>query len=243
MILGDAGSSWCKLFEPGQDAVHIVPTRKLVTENMRFDWGTGHTARKISTRFENDLIALSRGALALVDEGDFTMLDLGSRDSKLVIFEDRSPSKLDWSIGCAAATGATVEMIGRFYEIDFDSLAINDDWTSVTCGTYAVDRIMDAVSNGEPAENAIARFIHGLARNVFSFSNNPKRLYLSGGFTLNSAFLTALGRYTEVVPMGRTVPLAGLWAFAVEEIPSLGHMPIALQNSCCILDGSFKTIP
>jgi activator of 2-hydroxyglutaryl-CoA dehydratase len=228
MIFGDAGSSWCKVFEVGSDAVHVSPTREMVKKDWNFDWGTGHTARNRSNHFENDLIALTRGALALVDEEDFTVLDLGSRDAKLVSLRGRRPVKLDWSVGCAAATGATVEMLGRFYEIDFDQLTIGDKWTSVTCGTYAVERIMDAVSGGDPVEDAIGRFIHGLARNAFDFTGNPERLYLSGGFNRNQAFLHALRRYTEVIPMGRTVPLAGLFAFAAEKDPTLGPLPDTL---------------
>ncbi len=229
MILGDAGSSWCKVFILGEDAVRIHPVRQMIKEDFHFDWGTGHTARKRSTNFENDLISLTKGALALVEAADFTVLDLGSRDAKLVGFTDRRPTKLDWSVGCAAATGATLEMLGRFYEVDFADLPDTDEWTAVTCGTYAVERVMDAVSSGDAPEIAIARFIHGLARNAFTFSGEPETLHLSGGFTKNPAFRSALSRYTRVIPMGRTVPLAGLFAFAREADPSLGPLPGALR--------------
>lgn len=228
MIFGDAGSSWCKVFQLGDDAVRIVSVQKMNRGDLHFDWGTGHTARKRSENFENDLISLTKGALALVDETDFTMLDLGSRDAKLVGFQDRRPVKLDWSVGCAAATGATLEMLGRFYDLDFEKIIITEDWSPVTCGTYALERIMDAVSNGDAPESAVARFVHGLAKNAFSFCGTPERLYLSGGFTTNRAFLQALARYTEVISMGRTVPLAGLFAFAVEQNASLGEMPAVL---------------
>ncbi|MCP4602255.1 MAG: hypothetical protein GY847_17345 [Proteobacteria bacterium] len=232
MIFGDAGSSWCKIFEVGCDEIRIVPVRAMANKQMHFDWGTGHTARNRSNRFENDLVALTRGALELVEESDFTVLDLGSRDAKLVTFKGRRPVKLDWSVGCAAATGATVEMIGRFYEIDFDTLVIDDEWIPVTCGTYAVERIMDAVSSGDSVEQAIAGFVHGIARNAFSFVGEPERLFLSGGFTLNAAFLSALGRYTEVVSMGRTVPLVGLFAFAADEDPAIGPISDTLTRKC-----------
>jgi len=229
VILGDAGSSWCKIHEVGGGEIRLVPTRTLARQEQRFSWGTGHTARARSDRFENDLISLSRGALELIDEADFTVLDLGSRDAKTVAFEDRRPVRLDWSVGCAAATGATVEMLGRFWEVDFDTVPVGDRWTPVTCGTYAVERIMDAVSSGEPVEEAIGRFVHGLARSSLDFAGRPDRLYLSGGFTLNRAFLEALGRYAEVIPLGRTVPLAGLWGFAADEDPSLGPVPDLLR--------------
>jgi hypothetical protein len=233
MFFGDAGSSWCKIFELGDAQVRIEPTQAMATSDVRFEWGTGHTARNRSDNFENDLIALTRGSLSLVDEDDFTMLDLGSRDAKLVTFRGRRPVKLDWSVGCAAATGATWEMIGRFDNVDFDAIEIDEAWTPVTCGTYALERIMDAVSRGDMVDKAMARFVHGLARNAFGFTGKPKRLYVSGGFTLNSAFLTALSRYTEVMPMGRTVPLVGLFEFAKDKDSSLGPIPEVLKKSIC----------
>ena len=233
--LGDAGSSWCKLFTVGDDRVRVVPTRALARTDRRFDWGTGHTARARSARFENDLISLSKGALALVDEDDFTVLDLGSRDAKLVRFARRRPVKLDWSVGCAAATGATVEMLGKFYELDFSRVPETDDWSSVTCGTYAVERVLDAVSAGEPVERAIGRFVHGLARSSFEFAGRPERLYLSGGFTRVGPFVAALERYAQVRCIGRTVPLAGLYAFARERDPALGEIPVVLRESRCTI--------
>jgi hypothetical protein len=233
MILGDAGSSWCKIFTAGDEVVAVVPTREMVKRDARFDWGTGHTARRRSASFENDLITLSRGALELVDEDDFTVLDLGSRDAKLVGFTGRRPTRLDWSVGCAAATGATLEMLGRFYEIDLSAIPAVDEHTPVTCGTYAIERIMDALNEGEPAERAVGRFVHGLARNAFAFSGKPEQLYLSGGFTLNPPFVAALSRYTEVIPLGRTAPLCGLWAFAAEQDPALGPLPAPLRDSAC----------
>jgi activator of 2-hydroxyglutaryl-CoA dehydratase len=231
MRFGDAGSSWCKVFGAGAGAVRLVPSRELKALGLAFDYGTGHTARSRSHRFENDLISLSRGALELVAEADFTVLDLGSRDAKLVAFEGRRPVRLDWSVGCAAATGATLEMLGKFYAVDFAAVPVGDAFSPVTCGTYAVERIMDAIAAGESAEDAIGRFVHGLARSSFDFAGRPARLFLSGGFTLCPPFIQALSRYAEIVSLGRTAPLAGLWAFAADDDPSLGPLPDALRES------------
>jgi activator of 2-hydroxyglutaryl-CoA dehydratase len=239
MFFVDAGSSFCKIYNTGETSVKIIPTREMIKKINKVDWGTGHSSRRIAKNFENDLISLSSGALALVEEEDFTMLDLGSRDAKVVSFTKRKPVKLDWSVGCAAATGATLEMLGKFYNIDFDEVEIDDTWTAVTCGTYAVERIMDAVSKGEHEEKAIGRFIHGLARNAFTFSQKPEKLYLSGGFTQNKAFVKALSKYTEIIKMGRTVPLAGLWALACENGNKLGEIPEALKKSTCLFEKNY----
>jgi len=236
VLFGDAGSSWCKVYGAGDPAVRLVPARDVGARGLAFAFGTGHSARNRSARFENDLVSLSRGALALVDEGDFTVLDLGSRDAKLVAFAKRRPVRLDWSVGCAAATGATLEMLGKFYAVDFSAVAVDERFSPVTCGTYAVERIMDAVAAGEGAGEAIGRFIHGLARSSFDFAGRPSRLFLSGGFTLCAPYVAALSRYTEVVPLGRTAPLAGLWAFAADDDPSIGPLPDALRKSRCADD-------
>jgi activator of 2-hydroxyglutaryl-CoA dehydratase len=232
MLFVDAGSSWCKLFSPGDDEVQLLTTRQALGQGLAITWGTGHSARSRAAHFENDLISLSRGALTLIDAPDFTVLDLGSRDAKLVGVKARKPAKLDWSVGCAAATGATLEMLGHFYQIDFAALAPTKQWTPVTCGTYAVERIMDAVSAGDDVELALAKFVHGLARNAFDFAGRPPVLHLSGGFTANPAFCRALSGYTEVIPLGRTVPLAGLWALAADQ-GELGPIPAALAESRC----------
>jgi hypothetical protein len=121
-------------------------------------------------------------------------------------------------------------MLAKFYEIDFAAIPACEEWTPVTCGTYAVERIMDQVSGGAPVGLAVGRFVHGLARSCWDFAGRPKRLHLSGGFTLNPPFLAALGRYTEVVPAGRFLPLAGLWAFAADEDPAIGPIPAALRE-------------
>lgn len=229
----DAGSSWCKILEPGADRVSIRRTKDVLRQHRDpegFDYGTGHAARRRCRRFENDLLALARGALEVIDEEAFTILDVGSRDAKYLRFEGRRPVRLDWSVGCSTATGATVEMLGRFYDIDFEALPRDERASSVTCGVYALERIMDAVAGGHPPEVGVARFLAGLAREQWRFSGSPKKLFLSGGFCENPAFVDYLARSCEPVPLGRTVPLVGLWALAVEEGAAAGSPPDAILS-------------
>lgn len=228
--LVDAGSTWCKVFEPADGSVEIRRTKDVLAETRgAFDFGTGHAAKRRCVCFENDLLALARGALEVVDLADFTVLDVGSRDAKYVAFEGRRPSRLDWSVGCSTATGATVEMLARFYEIDFGRLSPTAAPSTVTCGVYALERVMDSVATGEPPAAGVARFVAGLAREQWRFAGQPGRVHLSGGFCANAAFVRYLGRYCEVVPLGRTVPLVGLWALAVEQgRAAAGPLPEAL---------------
>ena len=55
----------------------------------------------------DELIALAEGSLALVEDGDFSIVDVGGRDVKFIRFAGRKVSKLDWNLTCGSSTGAT----------------------------------------------------------------------------------------------------------------------------------------
>ncbi len=85
-----------------------------------------------------------------------------------------------------------------------------DESIPVTCGIFGIERIFDAIVRGARPEEAVARFVHGVAYNVFNFAQRPDKLYLSGGLCLNDCFVRSLRTYTEVVALGRFVLLEGL---------------------------------
>ncbi|MHB9126279.1 MAG: ATPase, partial [Armatimonadota bacterium] len=141
---------------------------------------------------------------------DFTVVDVGSRDTKFVRFRGRKVRKLDWNQACGASTGFTLELLGKYYEIDFSILRAVPERIPVTCGVFAIEKIFDAVIHGYSHETAIAAFVHGIAVNIHNFAQRPERLYVSGGFCENRCFLESLRNYCEVLPLGRTVLLDGL---------------------------------
>jgi hypothetical protein len=225
LLLADAGTTWSKLYEAATGELRIVPTRTILEGQPAFHYGTGHVARERSRRWENDLLSLARGALALVPDDGFTVLDVGSRDIKYASFVGRRVARMDWSVGCAAAAGATIEMLCGFYGIDLRAVPAPGATFRLTCATYSLERVMDAVARGGSPADAIGQFVHGLAARAWELSGSPAGLYLSGGFCESPAFLSCLARYARVVPLGRTVPLAGLWESAREDGAVQGPLP------------------
>lgn len=212
MLIADCGSSWSKIkdLESGQTAV--LPTQQILRDTeLRFDVATGHLGRDRTKVYENELIALAQGSLKLVADDDFTIVDIGSRDTKFVSFHNRKLRKLDWNQQCGASTGFTLELLGKYYEINFDKLPVTDAKIPVTCGIFAIEGIFETIIRGEPAEKALAAFVHGIAFNVYNFVQRPKALYVSGGLCANRCFLDSLSRYCEVIPLGRNVLLEGLY--------------------------------
>lgn len=195
--------------------IYILPSRELNKIPIDFDAATGHMAKnklKPDSKYENEIIALACGSKKLIKElTDATIIDIGSRDIKWIKFQNGKYKDLDWNGACGSATGATLEMLCKFYDINPLNLKQNKNRIPITCGVFGMEKIMDLISNGtEPAES-IAMFIHGLAYNTWNFAKNPEKLYLSGGFCENECFIKSLEYYCEVVKLGRYTLLEGLY--------------------------------
>jgi len=211
VLLADCGTQWSKVRDTREPTPRIVETRVLLQNpDLHFDLATGHLGRGRTDRYENELVALATGSLALVAEEDFAVVDVGARDTKYCAFEGRKVAEMDWNQSCGATTGFTLDLLGRYYDLDYAVLEPADKAINVTCGVFGIERIFDAVIQGGTPEDAVAQFVRGVARNVHTFAGRPERLYLSGGLCLNRCFVRSLELYTEAVPLGREVLLRGL---------------------------------
>lgn len=236
----DAGTTYSKIIETGSRKqetgnsrlglpaqrhngknYYIFPSKLLKTLDIEFEKVCGHMGSKqetvndkrrvglLSHHYENEIIALARGCKGKISE-NATVLDLGSRDAKWIRFKEGNFKDMDWNTSCASSTGATVEMLLKFYDINPQDLSFNTEKFPVTCGIFGLEKIMDDVSKGtEPAE-AVSKFIHGIAYNAWSFAKKPEKIYLSGGFCENICFVDSLKNYCEIELLGRFVLCEGL---------------------------------
>ena len=117
---------------------------------------------------------------------------------------------MDWNTSCASSTGATVEMLLKFYDLGVKDLSFEPEKFNITCGIFGLEKIMDAISKGEKSSVAVSKFVHGLAYNAWKFAKHPEKLYLSGGFCENKCLVDSLKNYCEVVLLGRFVLCEGL---------------------------------
>jgi activator of 2-hydroxyglutaryl-CoA dehydratase len=210
-LIADCGSSWSKIKNLDDGQIVVCQTRQLLDNpDLRFRAATGHLGQDRTDVYENELVALAQGSLKMVADVDFTVVDIGSRDTKFVRFEERRVRKLDWNQQCGASTGFTLELLGNYYDVDFRQLRSSPERIPVTCGIFAIEKIFDAIIHGYSPESAIAAFVHGIAYNVFNFVQKPETLYVSGGLCENRCFLDSLSNYCEAIPLGRNVLLEGL---------------------------------
>ena len=209
MILGDFGTSYCKFLDLSDPEAGptITATRDLPSD-IHVSLATGHNGKRFADAYVNELIALARGGEALIKEPDYVLLDCGGRDIKYIQYENRSLKDMGWNAECGASMGFTIELLERYYELDYNELAVPEQTFSITCGVLGMSHIFDAVINGVPVSEAVAKFVKGIAINAFRFVNSPSKIYLSGGLCDNSLFVNSFP--CKVVRLGRHVLLRGL---------------------------------
>ena len=186
---------------------YILPSKIIKDQNIKPTACCGH----MTNANENEIIALAKGAQKHNLDSNSTILDLGSRDAKWVSFKNNKFHDMDWNTSCASSTGATVEMLMKFYDVKPEDLKLNKEKYNVTCGIFGMEKIMDSISSGIEADEAISKFIHGIAFNAWNFAKRPEKIYLSGGFCKNEAFVESLRLYCEVVTLGRFILCEGLY--------------------------------
>ena len=207
----DAGTTWTKILKIENDIKNysIISTREFKKQNIAYNKSTGHSLNKTAGIYENEVVALAWGAKKYLED-NFIALDLGSRDIKYVQYQNKKFKDMDWNCSCASATGATIEMLLKFYDVDSKDLKYTSEKYAITCGIFGLEKIMDDVANGLEPKIAISKFVHGIAFNAFNFAKNSEKICISGGFCENQCFIESLSQYCEVKPLGRFVLVDGL---------------------------------
>lgn len=220
MIIGDLGTSYCKFLDldTPESEPTILATREL-PEGTRVDLATGHLGKRFAVGYVNELIALARGGEAIIEEEEYVLLDCGSRDIKFIKYAGGKLADMGWNAECGASMGFTIELLKRYYELDYASLRVPAQTFSVTCGVLGMSDIFDTVIAGVPVAEAVARFVKGIAINAYRFAGSPARLYLSGGLCDNPLFVDSFP--CQVTPLGRFVLLRGLETEARRQHPRL----------------------
>jgi hypothetical protein len=208
MLLADIGTSYAKLMDTETGTYRLVAVRDLPADGRRADWATGHNGKRFGGRYVNELTALARGGAALIEEPSFTLLDCGSRDIKFVRYDNGAVKDMGWNDECGASMGFTIELLQRYYQLDFGAMSVPPRSLPITCGVLGISAIFDAVVNGQSESEAVARFIKGIALNGYQFAGSPDTLYLSGGLCENPLFTGSFP--CTVVCLGRWVLLEGL---------------------------------
>jgi len=211
MLLGDVGTSYTKILDIEKDEYRVIKTLDLLKTDIRFDIACGHNARLRADKVVNELVALEKGGRRIIGNGNFLVVDVGSRDIKYVKIKDSKYEEMDWNALCGATLGFSIELLENHFNVKTSELKKASKSLGVTCGVLGMAKIFDKISEGYEINNVLASFVRGIAENVYRFIDEPDFFYLSGGLCNNSLFIKSFD--CKVEPLGRFVPLEGLREF------------------------------
>ena len=207
MLLGDFGTSWTKIYDSESREYGLVPARG--SRDLRVDVATGHNAGLHSEKKVGELVAMVQGGIKLIG-GDFAMLDIGGRDMKFVEVHDKKVTRMEWNTQCGAMTGFTLELVGKYFDVNFSDIPPASKGYPMTCGVLGMERAFDDMSTGTDPVEAVARLAAGIAVAAHKFIGSLERFHLSGGMCDNPLFVESFPEGVQVVPMGRFVLVEGL---------------------------------
>jgi activator of 2-hydroxyglutaryl-CoA dehydratase len=211
MIIGDFGTSYCKFLDlSGPTEEYTILPSKELPANLRVDLATGHNGQRFADRYVNELVALARAGELLIEDDTYVLLDCGSRDIKYIDYGKGQVQDMGWNTECGASMGFTIELLEKYYDLDYTKLKLPTKTFSITCGVLGMSHIFDAVISGVPVSDAVASFVKGIAINAYRFAGSPEEIYLSGGLCNNPIFVGSMP--CKVHTLGRFALLKGLRA-------------------------------
>jgi len=208
MLLGDVGTSYTKILDVKKEEYKVINTLDLLKTDIRLDIACGHNAKLKADRVVNELVALEKGSRKLIGDGNFLVVDVGSRDIKYVKMKDNKYEEMDWNALCGATLGFSIELLENHFNVKTSEIEKTSQSLGVTCGVLGMAKIFDKISEGCEVNNVLASFVKGIAENVYRFIDKPEFFYLSGGLCNNSLFIKSF--HCKVESLGRFVLLEGL---------------------------------
>lgn len=209
--LVDTGTGYSKLHRLKDGARRIVRSKDLPGElaGKRVALACGHNAGRFADCTVNELVALAKGGRKLAGDYDFLIIDTGSRDIKYLRMHGHDVRRMDWNTECGAFAGQVIELLINHFGFDTAGIEPADDPLPVACGVLGMTAMFDLIAADVAPEKAFARFIKGVADNIWRFAGKPDRFYLSGGLCENRLFRRSF-QHCDVVPLGRYVLIEGL---------------------------------
>ncbi|MCL4321795.1 MAG: ATPase [Deltaproteobacteria bacterium] len=215
MVLLDAGTTYAKILNTDTND-RVVKRVSDLEKTFKADVGTGHNINRFAKHSVNEIIALANAGKKLIKEDSFTLLDIGSRDAKYVVFENRNFIHSDWNTECGAFTGQAIEILGNYLNVDYSKTLPQKEFITATCGLLGMGHVFDSVAAGVEPEIAAARLIKGVCISMYRFARKPKKIYLTGGLVNNQLFVKSMP--CETVILDRFTLLEGVKEYALNNL-------------------------
>jgi len=150
-----------------------------------------------------EIMAHVKGAVFQTGLKDFTLVDLGGQDTKVVSVRGGEVDDFIMNDKCAAGSGRYLENLAavlgqpveRLGECAEDPLPMSN-----TCAIFGESEAIGLVADGEPVERILAGANRSVVMRLTPMirKHRPGRIVATGGVALNRAVLAMLGREAGV---------------------------------------------
>ncbi|MGC8564922.1 MAG: acyl-CoA dehydratase activase [Thermoplasmata archaeon] len=195
----DIGSTTTKIISMEDDIIdkEILPTIKFIYSPRKNDFSdavsTGYGRFTIkSQKVIPEIRAHVLGALYQTEFKDFTLLDIGGQDYKIVYVKNGIIQDFLTNDKCAAGTGRFLEKMSQVLDVSIDDLSLyHEDPVKLnsTCTVFAETELISKMMEGFPKE----RLISGVNYSVFDrlkpflMRFRTENLIFTGGVAKNVA--------------------------------------------------------
>ena len=179
-VLDENGKPVCLFVMPtGWSSIDTAETvrRRLLEEGIDPEkhaciaTGYGRIAVPYANKTVTEITCHARGAMALFDCGDITVIDIGGQDTKIIRTENGIVRDFVMNDKCSAGTG-------RFLEVMANSLAVRPDELcdlaamgggasiSSMCTVFAESEVISLIGSGEKKENIAYAVVDSIVKKV-----------------------------------------------------------------------------
>jgi predicted CoA-substrate-specific enzyme activase len=150
-----------------------------------------------------EIQAHAQGALFQTGLRDFTLVDLGGQDTKVVYLEGGKVRDFLMNDKCAAGSGRYLENMARVLAVSLKDLSQQYDdpiYLDATCAIFGESEMIGKIIEGIPIPRICAGVNLSVVRRVLPLINRfPLRdIVVSGGVAKNKAIIELLSRSTHV---------------------------------------------
>ncbi len=200
MITGiDVGSTTTKIVNMDEDLIdkEIMPTIKFIyserKNQVKNAISTGYGRFTVQTlKAIPEIRAHVLGALYQTDLSDFTLLDIGGQDYKIVYVRNKVIQDFLTNDKCAAGTGRFLEKMAEVLDLSLDGLSkFHEDPVKLnsTCTVFAETELISKMMEGYPKERLIAGVNYAVFERLKPFLLRFKSnvIVFTGGVAKNMA--------------------------------------------------------
>ncbi len=168
--------------------------------------GYGRNALNIAgAHVTPEIQAHAAGAVAQTGLADFTLIDLGGQDSKIIRVVDGEVEDFYMNNRCAASAGRYIENMAAVLGISLDELSQyseDPEPLSATCAVFGESELVAKLAKGVDRYRLAAGVNHQIVKKIASKldASPPNRIILTGGVALNQAVARIIAqRYLKPV--------------------------------------------